>query len=538
MATRLRALQGALVVLCAGLLASLPAWAQHAGAPSETVNTKTDRLARRPPHLVVAGYTTPGSTLDSKPAALQAPLGGTVYFAVFHNVARPGDAFGVRGGFDAGFTSAPNSSAFDANAQFLYLYQVVNDRAFHDPRLAPSASNGVVPAIGAETESTGATADIAGFTLALLCEPRQITSWGHFKASAFTIRPAEGAMECGDSSPLSDPSETSETSDRRSHPQESKSGDESPHSKVGRLALSAFPQIAQALPPKEYRPWPAKRLLDVTGLGFGVDDHRTGLDSVEAREGGIRLAAFAQSAKQGGVAPQTVQVAFESGALHGLPGLSGRRAVFRADWSVAALAPGRHSVVFGYTSNLPPVDTIGVISERAPDIVPAVSPSAAVFAGPCCAPPCCCAVTAVVQAVPVSRIVPASGIPTPGDRSGFASGNLGRASGFRGGSAGGTSLGLFSSFPGGFGGGPPGGGGGPGNPNSPPRDNPPGGNPPRDNPPEGDPPGGDPPGGDPPGGDPPGDDPPGPVTVPAPAGIVLALLGIPFAWYLSRRRKA
>jgi len=531
MATRLRALQGALVVLCAALLASLPAWAQHAGAPAGSAPSTTDRLDRRPPHLVVAAYVTPGSPLTPESAAAHGwHFGGTIYFAVYHNTARGGDVFGVRDGFDAGFVPGKNGPAFDVGAQFLYLYQVVNDRAFHDPQMNQPAVNGIVPAAGLESETTGATADIAGFALALMGEPQQITSWGRFTASAFAIRIPD----------------TDHRSDRPPRPtplsQGSQSGDESPHSKACRLALSAHPAIADALPTKDYRPWPAKRLLDVAGLGFVVGGDRAGLDALSERfgaDGGVGFAAFAETAKEGGVVPDLVQIAVDKGPLHGLPGVSGRRAVFRADWHAAALAAGRHSVVFGYTSNLPPVDTIGVITERTPAMVAPVQTSA-VVSNAC--PPLCCTPTApVASATPTSRIVPSSGIPTPGERSGFTGGGLSNASRFGGGSVGGTGLGLFSSFPGGLGGGPPGGGGGgPGDPNTPPRNNPPGGDPPTSNPPGGDPPAGDPPGGDPPGGDPPGSDPPGggpPVVAPAPGGIVLGVLGIPVLWYLSRRRQ-
>ncbi|HZZ81909.1 MAG TPA: hypothetical protein VFE62_25645, partial [Gemmataceae bacterium] len=109
-------------------------------------------------------------------------MGGTVYYAVFENVGTVGDVFGTgMAGFDQQFTSTygPNDDSPSYHksgklSRYLYLYQVVNDRGF-DPRNRVAEKN--IPV----------TDDIARFALRIAVDPRYITSWGYFNNRSFTV---------------------------------------------------------------------------------------------------------------------------------------------------------------------------------------------------------------------------------------------------------------------------------------------------------------------------------------------------------------
>lgn len=120
-------------------------------------------------------------------------LGGTIYFAVFQNTGKAGDALGIRENFNSVFVEGENirkevSPAFDTEAEFLYLYQVVNDRAIHDPKLNKANPAGIMTAANPQNDKINLTEDIASFSLGLTCDPRYITSWGYFADTGFSIR--------------------------------------------------------------------------------------------------------------------------------------------------------------------------------------------------------------------------------------------------------------------------------------------------------------------------------------------------------------
>src|SRR5688500_4602147 len=137
------------------------------------------------PNLVLAGYTTPGSPLPAKlKSGTGRIIGGTIYFAVFRNIGKIGDTFGVRDNFNSLFVEGENirkqvSPAFDSEAEYLYLYQVVNDRAIHDPQLNKPSPEGISFAANKDLDKVNLTEDVANFSLGLTCDPRYITSWGY-----------------------------------------------------------------------------------------------------------------------------------------------------------------------------------------------------------------------------------------------------------------------------------------------------------------------------------------------------------------------
>lgn len=86
-------------------------------------------------------------------------------FAVFQRGGTPGDTFGVGvPGFDSAFLNAGNSGALDVTAEYLYLYQVVNDG--------------------------GGTANIFGPEI----DHVRATSWGHWLAG---FQDADGLVDAG-----------------------------------------------------------------------------------------------------------------------------------------------------------------------------------------------------------------------------------------------------------------------------------------------------------------------------------------------------
>lgn len=137
--------------------------------------------------------------LDLKGKAGSYPIhGGTVYYHVFENTGlHDGDSFetglsGLEQLFNPGDSRTEGASPrFDRKAKYLYLYQVVNDRSL-DPREfakvieKPAKDDAVSLAVSVEkTVAKIYRDDIASFSLKIHVDPLYITSWGHFSGAAF-----------------------------------------------------------------------------------------------------------------------------------------------------------------------------------------------------------------------------------------------------------------------------------------------------------------------------------------------------------------
>ena len=122
-------------------------------------------------------------------------MGGTIYSVVFKNTGdlETNDVFGTGfKDFDDSFREGLGykrnmSPRLDRKAKYLYLYQVVNDRGF-DPRNRLKKPREVNFAIDDEIKKIPPTQDIARFAVRLTANPQYITSWGYFDDHAFVSR--------------------------------------------------------------------------------------------------------------------------------------------------------------------------------------------------------------------------------------------------------------------------------------------------------------------------------------------------------------
>jgi hypothetical protein len=323
--------------------------------------------------LVRSGYTRPGNPPDElkadgsvKPVALEPGfkgIGGTIYFAVIEL----GDAFGegrgplfkaldgafVPGTFTAGGrpgSVAPHSTnrwsgKLDRSARYLYLYQVVNDRGL-DRNVAK-----VQGAANREIDSL----DIECARLRLLVQPQLLTSWGHFRNLGFAFDVSEQKGSGGIKFAAL--------------------GDEG---KFIRMAASSNPAVTEGLPSKAYLlrapAYPLGNVLHVDNSTVGLKESVVVKDLTQnGKDSNIKLASYQEGmlkAAGSASAPDFVQI-----VLAGFEDNTGFRAgmdelnqgpsfgpsvvpAFRAVWKDKnALKLGEHSTLFGFTSNLPPVDT-------------------------------------------------------------------------------------------------------------------------------------------------------------------------------------
>jgi len=309
-------------------------------------------------HLIKLGYTRPGTPDDKinpdgkiRPAALDPDvaghiLGGTVYFAVYERTGTEGDSWGLGlekfndrfvEGKSFKHTFSPN---LDTKAKYLYLYQIVNDRGL-DTNI-----EGVAFAVdGKEIPSE----PIAGFALKLIVDPRYITSWGFFKNTAFAVTVPDINTK-GDIRPAVDGKD--KTSDIR-------------------LAVSSNPSVLAKLPYHRYSmgspAFPLRGdLRNTFGLGAGTLNLKDSFSykQLEKRKGekGVVLAAWEQNVLEDAVAakePEYVQLLYAdpdsvTSSTAGELGTSVFRADFRLEKQIMKL--GQHSVVFGFTSDLPPTE--------------------------------------------------------------------------------------------------------------------------------------------------------------------------------------
>ncbi len=343
-----KALFLALGILTLGLFA-IEGWAQDRDRTTGT--RKAVRL----------GYTRPGYPEDKvdakdniRPIAWDDDfkgklIGGTIYFMVLERQGTAGDTWGTGlANFDSRFLEGKSftscySPSLDTQARYLYLYQIVNDRGL-DPR--PGV---VLPAVSREfpTEAIGMG------EVKLIVDPRYLTSWGHFKNTAFTaVVPDRNPG--GDVRPVA----------------EGASADI-------RLACSSNPSVLNELPHKRYRPRSPAYELGPLQPTFGIGTGNLNLKEAfafgqlkkkETQEVGLvswesHVLQSADTAKE----PQFAQIVTGTNLEKGLPALEGEdmgTAVFRVDFrNQSLLKLGHHSTLFGFTSDLPPTDEPVLIKE-------------------------------------------------------------------------------------------------------------------------------------------------------------------------------
>jgi len=304
--------------------------------------------------LLRAGYTRPGSPedrinkkgkvipafLDPERDPAESVIGGTVYFAVFRLTGGEGEIDGELTAMPSAFVKGRNfensySPEFDRRAKYLYLYQVVNDRG-----LDPNADNIVFAGDNNIDVST-----ISDFGLRIIVDPRYITSWGHFRDLTFSAAvPTRNAQ--GELTPAVD------------------------GEKIMPVAFSSVPSILSEITERRYlENAPAYKLGNLL-RDFGISKSNLNLSkgpSISALEkkkaGGIALANWQGNllqAVEGGRAPDFVQLILDNPRETEMPTLDGRflgNVTFRADFKKGnALKVGQHSVLFGFTSDLPPRD--------------------------------------------------------------------------------------------------------------------------------------------------------------------------------------
>jgi hypothetical protein len=127
-------------------------------------------------------------------------VGGSVYFAVFKNMgaaAKEGDTFGTgMKGLDKRFSGGDGfqfSPGFDTSANYLYLYQVVNGRGldgrnFIAEPIAQKDRLTEKDVIKDFQRVSPPTEAIARWALSLAVRPRDISSWGYFNGAAFVAQ--------------------------------------------------------------------------------------------------------------------------------------------------------------------------------------------------------------------------------------------------------------------------------------------------------------------------------------------------------------
>jgi hypothetical protein len=325
------------------------------------------------PRVVLAGYTRPGNPPDVltekgkiKHVAFEPDfqgIGGTVYFLVLEwtgasetdpwNTGVPQFLSKFVEGLDYDNTHSP---PLDTRARYLYLYQVVNDRGMEPLPIRPAANVevGVVP--------------LASATLRLRVDPRYITSWGYFEGVGFVL-PAQDVTLTGER-PAGLADEERE--------------------KI--IAVSATPPIIELLPERRFRfRSPAYPLSNLRMLGSATQNLK-GLAAIaelqKKQAAKIQLASWAGNllqASRSAIRPDEVRLGIvpadywtrvlQAEAALGeepearpatLPGVeaaapAGRQeVVFQANWFRTArtdhlLKMGQHSVIFGFTTDLPPI---------------------------------------------------------------------------------------------------------------------------------------------------------------------------------------
>jgi hypothetical protein len=337
-----------------------------------------DKGQKRLRGAVRLGYTRPANIDDQVkgdkviPVAFTDATGkiiaGTVYFTVLERADRardrdrdrdgePGEegdtwATGM-GGFDGRFVPGRNfeggvSPRLDTRARYIYLYQFVNDPGLDPYEIKPAA----IDKVRAE--------DVAGFALKLLVDPRYITSWGHFQGSGFTAF----------------------VPDRALNNQIRLAANGEPEKL--RMAVSSNPSILAEVPVKAHRyrspAYSLGKLAKNFDLGNGLDNLAKSFDhQYLVKQAAVLPAAFVQNQVKVDdrlKEPNFVQIQYFTGSERLAAGngdVANRgdgddrgeaTGIFRVDWRAGQMVKlGQHSVVFGFTTDLPPVDEPIVIAD-------------------------------------------------------------------------------------------------------------------------------------------------------------------------------
>jgi hypothetical protein len=358
------AVEKSLPAIAAGL--SLVLFAGGSSAQTKVPLKQEPTAAPKISTLIRAGYTRPGSPndliKDGKVVALAGAddfkgryLGGTVYFAVYEQsgLGASGDVYGTGyAGFDDLFkegraSAGSYSPGFDTTAKYLYLYQVVNDRGL-DPK-------------GAATKNIR-TEDIVSTTIKLLVDPSAISSWGHFTGTSFVSRVV----------------------DRDLKGKEQVAPDGKTEHKL-LMSLSSYPSVLEALPYQEYLSLAPAISLHGLKNDFGVARSDLNLKNSKAHQElldgktkGVKLSSWQEAmfyAAKGGREPSYVQLlttqpqgsgqlaaaSFNGKVQPGLQSIGKNLAqgYVKVDWTGDQIIKlGEHSVVFGFTTNLPPGDEV------------------------------------------------------------------------------------------------------------------------------------------------------------------------------------
>lgn len=353
----------------------------------ENVKAKDEKPAvRSAPEM--SGYTRPGNPEDTftaegdlirrlnfGPEALKKfkIMGGTVYFAVFKNIySAEGDTFATgMTNFDTRFEAGRSfkdgmSPRYDKKAKYLYLYQIVNDRNV-DPRLSQvkgGKGGGIAwPVDGGKVDpktEAPVTEDIASFALKLAVDPVYITSWGHFREAGF-VSLQQDADNTG--KPVREVVDKVE------------------RDKILPLAFSHLAPTVMKISNPVYSRRARAHSLGALENGFGVDNSSLNLSasksfsdlkkvSTDLDKGNIKWLSFVDGLVRGVAAakePEYVQIMFappeERVAAPIVPPVGAEmlddeitRVIFRVDWRGAnLLKQGSRSVVFGFTSDQPPM---------------------------------------------------------------------------------------------------------------------------------------------------------------------------------------
>lgn len=311
------------------------------------------------------GKLTPVGYSDTEKLKKLTILGGNTYFGVFENIGLEGDTFGTgMPGFDAQFRITEGDSprrTLDKKAKYLYLYQVVNDRGF-DPRNRPGKSD--IKLLVDDEMKKVQTEDIARFALKLLVDPRYISSWGYFEDAAFVTRIDKDTDIHGMAKEIA--------------------GDD----KI--RAISFLPAILSEHSEAAYKRLALAHSLAKLEASFGVGRSTQGIEKSPAFaqvKDNIRFASFGDMVtnKKQAAHPERVQIKYRSREEALRLGVTAfamdseiTEAIFVVDFdwrkSGRGLQQASHSVVFGFTSDIPPapsqvrIDTkeAARISERVP----------------------------------------------------------------------------------------------------------------------------------------------------------------------------
>ncbi len=311
--------------------------------------------------VVRQGYTRPGNPDDGfdprtnkvLPVAFGADtmkvLGATVYFAVYERSGLgESDTWGAGlASFDGRFVEGQNfqggySPRLDTKAKYLYVYQIVNDRT-----LEPRKNKTALAVDGGE--KTPSAEDISTFYLKLLVDPRYITSWGHFRGAGFTAEVAN-RDQTGEIKAMAD----GVTTDIR-------------------LAVSSNPSILAELPNQRYMRRAPAHALQQLGNSFSLGSSTLNLAATTyqqnlaatAKANPLKLIAHENNvikAAANANEPTFAQLMYFTGEerVVGATNLIDEdiaRAIFRVDFKGAQLLKhGQHSVAFGFTTDLPPTD--------------------------------------------------------------------------------------------------------------------------------------------------------------------------------------